>query len=523
MTASPHPPWSEHEPGTPEYWADKRPDVAAIIDGDRRITYAEWNDQANRLADALADLGVTSGDRMGVRFQLCAEWFVLQRALQKLGVGQVGISWKLKTDEVRHILRDSGASGMACTDPDPARWAIDYPAGLLITVGQPETTPIGHRIEDLIAAGKPTRRYGSREPLSIIYTSGTTGAPRGIDFGARVDADPEWTARYRAARESTPPFPPNPISLITMPVNHGSAISQAVSTCARGGTAVVLHRFDAEQALRLIERHRVQRWALVPTMLLRLANLPDHVLDKYDLSSLQVLVVGAAPVPQSVKQWVIGRFGNDLLWERYGATEVGMISATPPEYQLTKPNTSGKPFDGVDVAIVDQNWNHLPTHEAGEIAVRSPAVLRGYIGQDHLPDNMVKDGYCRTGDIGHLDEDGFIFITDRAKDMVVAGGVNIYPAEIEKVLVGHPSVLDAAVIGIPQDDFGEQPLAFIVPVDRENPPGEQDLTAFVESRLAKFKWPRHYVYLDELPTNATGKVLKTQLRKPYWEGRERNV
>jgi long-chain acyl-CoA synthetase len=525
-TSTPQPPLpllTAPEPGTPESWAERRPDAIAIIDGDRQLTYTDWNDKANRLADALAELGVKPQDRIGMRFQLRTEWFILQRALQKLGAGQVAISWKLQTEEVLHILRDSGAVGLACTDPDPIVWTRHPETGLLITVRQPATSNTGHRIEDLVNNGKPTPRYGARDPLNVIYSSGTTGAPRGISRTTPSGVDPKWMARYRRSMADRAPTIKYPVSLQTGPVNHASGFNRVVSVNANGGTNVLLDKFDPERALQLIEEHKVQTWSAVPTMLLRLQNLPDEVFSKYDLSSLRMLSVGAAPVPQSLKRGIIERMGDNLLWEAYGASEVGVISMATPEVQLSKPGTCGKPFQGVDVAIVDQDWNHLPTDQTGEIAVKSPKVLRAYVGQDKLPDGMINEGYCRTGDIGHLDEDGFIFITDRAKDMIVAGGVNIYPAEIESALVEHPRIVDAAVIGIPHEDFGEQPLAFIVPTDPASPPSHTELDTFLTGRLAKFKSPRKYVYLAELPTNAAGKVLKTDLRKPYWEGRERNV
>jgi long-chain acyl-CoA synthetase len=176
----------------------------------------------------------------------------------------------------------------------------------------------------------------------------------------------------------------------------------------------------------------------------------------------------------------------------------------------------------VDIAIVDEHWNRLPPGEAGEIAVNTPVVISSYLGRDKLDEDAVRDGFYRTGDIGHLDEDGFLFITDRIKDMIVAGGVNIYPAEIEKILVQHPAVLDAAVIGIPQDDFGEQPMAFVV-ADPAAEPSEKDLLEFLDGRLASYKRPRRFAFVEELPVSPMGKVQKHVLRAPYWKGRERRV
>jgi long-chain acyl-CoA synthetase len=507
--------------GSPEFWAKTQPDRVAVVRGDRSMTYGEWNEQANRVADALSGIGLAAGDRLGMRFRLDFSWFIVQRALQKLGVHQVAVNWKLTPAEAAYIIRDSGAKGLACDDSDPTSWG-DLDIGLMITVGQPTDAP-GVRLEDLAAEGKPIERFGPLRPNLVLYTSGTTGHPKGVapmEPGSVPDRD--RLVRYMASVGGVPRLPPDPVVLLTMPVHHGAGVGIATNTCRGGGTAVLLDPFHPEQALRLVDRHRVQSWTGVPTMWLRVQSLPEEALARYDLTSLVSLNTGAAPVPFSLKQWIIERVGPDLLSETYGCSEAGMIAFISPEDQLRKPGSSGRPYDGVDIAIVDDDWNHLSVGETGEISANTPVVLKGYLGRDLLGEDTVKDGYYRTGDIGHLDEDGFLFITDRAKDMIVAGGVNIYPAEIEKAIVEHPDVEDCAVIGIPQPDFGEQPLAFVVRKTGHSLAAD-DLLSFLGGRLASFKKPRLFEFVDSLPTSSVGKVLKTELRKPYWEGLERNV
>jgi long-chain acyl-CoA synthetase len=509
------------EPGTPEYWATRRPDAAAVICGNTVLTYREWNDAADRVAEGLAALGLRPGDRIGMRFRLSVEWFVNQRALQKLQVAQVAVNWRLTPDEAVYILHDSGAKGLACNDIDISRWA-GRDVGVLVTVGQ-SAAASGVRYEDLLTTPLTTARYGAARPAMVLYTSGTTGRPRGVaPLDPSTVTDPDRLLRYMMSVTSVPPYPDTPTTLLTMPIHHGAGPQIAAATCAKGGTVVVLDPFDPEKALGLIDKHGVQAWTAVPTMLLRIQKLSGEVLDRYDLSSLQSLGTGAAPVPQSLKEWVVKRFGDDVLWEAYGASEAGMITYASPEHQLSKPGTSGLPYDGVEVTIVDRSWNRLPAGALGEIAVNTPVVLRNYLGGNALGEDIIKDGFYRTGDIGYLDDQGFLFITDRIKDMIVAGGVNIYPAEIEKALVAHPQVVDAAVIGIPDDDFGEKPLAFIV-----TGPGahldEDALRSFLQDHLAKYKTPREFIFVAELPLNPAGKVLKTELRQPYWAGRQRNV
>jgi long-chain acyl-CoA synthetase len=455
-----------------------------------------------------------------MRFRLGFEWFVIQRALQKLGVTQVAVNWRLTPSEAAYILRDSEARGLACNDADPGGWAAQ-PLEILVTVGQPEDAP-GLRYEDLAQTETAVQRFGRLRPEMALYTSGTTGAPRGVPPVDLANIDRERLIRYLASISRMPPLPINAVALLTLPVHHGGGPSSAAGVCAVGGTVVLHDPFDPEEALRLIERHCVQVWTAVPTMLLRIRALPDEVLARYDLSSLAALSLGAAPIPQSLKEWIVTRFGDAVLWEGYGVSEVGGVTSAAPAHHLAKPGTSGLPFDGVEVAIVDDDWNRLPPGVTGEIAVNTPIVLTGYLGREPLGKDTLRDGFYRTGDVGHLDEDGFLFITDRIKDMIVAGGVNIYPAEIEKALVEHPGVVNTAVIGIPHPEFGEQPLAFIV-ADPTNRPTPDALLSFLEGRLASYKRPRKFEFVAELPLNPMGKVLKTELRAPYWQGRERHV
>lgn len=473
------------ERGSPEHWARKQPDAVAIVSGDRRLTYGEWDDQANRLADALAARGLARGDRMGMRFRLDVPWFIVQRALQKLGVAQVAVNWKLTASEAAYILADSGAAGLACDDPDASGWA-QVDAGLLVTAGQPAGTP-GERLEDLLAAGKPVERFGPLRPDLVLYTSGTTGRPRGVP-PTRVarDTDFDRLARYASSLRRVGMFEGRPVTLLTMPVHHGAGPNLAAGACGRGGTVVTLDPYDPVRALQLIEQHRVTNWTAVPTMLLRIRALPAAEVARFDLSSLQALTTGAAAVPSSLKRWIIDTLGPDLLWETYGCSEAGMISFLAPADQKRRLGSSGRPHDGVEIAIVDEDWNRLPAGESGEIAVSTPVMMPGYLGADPLGQDVLKDGFFRTGDVGYLDDEGYLFITDRVKDMIVAGGVNVYPAEIEAAVVEHPDVEDCAVIGIPHDDFGEQPIAFVVPRSGHqlDPAG---LQTFLDGRLAPFK------------------------------------
>lgn len=510
---------TQAEQGSPEFWAERTPVAVAIAKGDRSMTYADWNERANRLADALAKLGLQAGDRIGMRFRIDFPWFVFQRALQKLGVAMVAVNWKLTPEEALYILEDSGAKGLACDDSDAAKWG-DLDCGLLFTVGQPEGGA-GRRLEDLLNSGEAEPRFGPLRPNMVLYTSGTTGKPKGVPPVDPASVDLARLMKYGASVGQVPPVPNEGAVMITLPFHHGAGPAAATSACARGGTAVLLDPYDPEQALRLIQEHKVQVWTAVPTMLLRVQALPKEIFEQYDVSSITALNTGAAVVPFSLKEWVIEKFGS-VLWESYGASEAGMISYIKPEDQLRKPGSSGVPYNEVQIDIVDDDWNRLAPGETGEIAVNTPVVLKSYLGREVLGEDTVKDGFYRTGDVGHLDEEGFLFITDRIKDMIVAGGVNIYPAEIEAAILQYPAIVDAAVIGIPHDDFGEQPMAFVV-LKPGHEVDDVELLTFLKDRLASFKLPRRVTFTNTLPLSPMGKVLKQELRKPFWEGRERNV
>lgn len=508
-------------PDSLEHWARSRPDATAVIVGDESLTWAEWDDRSNRVADALAGRGLGPGDRIGMRFRLGLPWFVLQRALQKIGVMQVAVNWKLTPSEAEYIVHDSAARGLACDDPHPEPWT-ERDLGTLITVGQ-EPSDDWIRLEDLLDEGEPVERFGAPGSSLVLYTSGTTGRPKGVEPRDRAThPDPDRLMRYMISVGSVPPYPIDARVLLTLPVHHGLGPGVVAATTRVGGIVVALDPYDAEAAARLIDEHRIQCWYAVPTMLLRIKALPDEVLDRYDLSSLTAIGTAGAPVPQSLKEWIIERIGPDVLWEMYGASEAGMLTYITPQDHLRKPASSGRPYDEAEIAIIDDDWNRLATGDTGEIIVNTPMVLDRYLGRERLDDDTVRDGWYRTGDVGHLDDDGYLYITDRMKDMIVAGGVNIYPAEIETTILDHPAVAACAVIGIPQDDFGEQPMAFVVAREGQEL-AVDEILSFLDGRLASYKKPRRIEVVDELPTSPMGKVLKTELRKPFWAGRERNV
>jgi long-chain acyl-CoA synthetase len=512
-------------PGSVEFWAVERPDAPAVVEASRALTYGGWNRAANRIAELLhARASVGQGDRVAVCTRNRVEWFVTQAALAKLGALLVPVSYRLTPAEVHYIVADAearalifdhedqGALSRVWTDAPPSERPSRVALALSVL---PAARDDVIWFEHASQRGEVVERVAASSPRSIVYTSGTTGRPRGV-VTTRSSARRRSERPSRAARD----IPAIMRNLLGAPLNHAAGQASARATHAAGGCVYLMPRFDAEQALRIIDREKITTSFLVPTMLNRIVSLPDEVLDRYDLSSIQLLTTGASPCPQAVKEKVIARFGAHCLFESYGSTEVGLVSRMLPGDHLRKPGSCGRLLEGVEVRLVDERGEQVAPGELGEIQVRTPNMIERYLNEG-VPDALV-DGFFATGDVGRFDDDGYLYIVDRKKDMIIAGGVNIYPAEIESALREHPDVLDAAAFGIPHADLGEQVKA-VVECVRGSSVTQEQLLDFVEDRLAPYKRPRSIEVLAEIPRNPTGKVLKAELRAPYWRGRERAI
>jgi long-chain acyl-CoA synthetase len=518
---------NELRPGSLEHWAREQPGAPALIEGDRVVTWKAWNDEADRLAHGLSQLGLKAGDVLVTRMQIRPEWPITSAAAAKLGCRILGLNWRLTPSETRFVLANSGAQAIVCDDADPVALAPAF-EGLELKFAVSIDAPAeGFALyASVIAQEAPEPIFADGNPPLILYTSGTTGLPKGVVMGGRGDRDDPAVRRqmqeYRQSVAASRPQVRGDVQMITLPMHHGAGPAAVWSSQARGNTMVLLRRFDPEEALRLIEKHRVSLWTGVPTMYKRIAALPPDVLARYDVASIRSLGVGAAPVAYSLKEWIIGHFGPCLA-EGYGVTETGMLTALSPQMQTKKPGSSGLPHTHVHISIRDAAGDELAPGEEGEIWVKTPVVIGGYLNAKPLDaDTLDENGFFRTGDVGRVDADGYLFITDRAKDMIVSGGVNIYPAEIEAAIIRHPAVQDVAVIGIPDEEFGEQVKAFC-----ELKPGRAaeaaEILAHCAESLASYKRPRTIEIVAELPRNTMGKLLKRELRDPYWKGRERNV
>lgn len=345
-----------------------------------------------------------------------------------------------------------------------------------------------------------------------MYTSGTTGRPKGA---IRSPADPA----LRQAMMAELDFGRDEVHLVTGPLYHAGPHAFALLAHLTGGTVVVTRAFEPAEWIRLVSEHRVTSAFVAPVHLKRIVALPDHLLAAADLSSLRTVIVNAAPVPYALKQEVVAKLGDGFLYEVYGSTELGIATVLRPEDQLRKPGSCGRPYGGIGLRVVGPDGADVAAGEPGELFVRTSQGFEGYHGAAEPLDELPGGGRWRSvGDIARVDHEGYLYICDRRTDMVITGGVNVYPAEVEAVLHAHPDVADAAVIGVPDDDWGERVHAVVAPR-----PGRMidptALDAFVAVRLAGFKRPRSWDVRAELPRTESGKLLKRVLRAQHRDGR----
>lgn len=508
--------------GSVEHWAIATPDSVALVDEGGQWTWAAWNEAADRLAAALEDMGIGAEDVLAVRARTRKEWALVTAAATKLGGRLLCLNWHLTVDEASYIIRNANVRALICDDEEPELLASawrDRPGFVAISIDRSAAGFLA--LAELLET--PRRLYQScAAPRLIVYTSGTTGFPKGVVGGSNTLYTDDVRAEYREDIMSRGNQQPGDVCLVNVPLHHGMGSGLIHRGIECGNKLILMRRFDAEKSLALIAEHKVTFWFAVPTMLQRMANLCPKILKQYDLSSIRSIMTGTAPVPRAMKKWVAEHLGA-CLTEGYGSTETGMIASLSPDEHLLRPESCGRAYKHVDIKIVDDHGQRLQAGQTGEILVRTPSTITEYLGSGPLgPETKDDTGYFRTGDVGYLDGDGYLFITDRVKDMIIVGGVNIYPAEIEAVLTAHPAVAEAATIGIPNEEYGEEILAFF-----EAKPGfqtsERELLDFCAGRLASYKRPRRLIEVSELPRNTMGKILKEQLREPFWIGRERRI
>jgi acyl-CoA synthetase (AMP-forming)/AMP-acid ligase II len=499
-------------------WAAQDPDAIAVVEGARATTRAELNAEVNRLASGLAALGVQAGERGVWCGPNSTEVVVFMHACRKLGLVAVPLPYRFTAEECHHVLSDSEAALVmvdAAYAPTVAGLLPRLPS-LRHAVSFRGTHPGLRPVEEVKALGSPDEPpppadYGT----AMMYTSGTTGRPKGA---IRSRSDRALLGAMMAELN----FGAAEVHLVTGPLYHAGPNAFALLTHITGGTLVVLRSFDPAEWLRLVAEHRVTSAFVTPTHLKRIVSLPDPTLAAADVSSLRTVIANAAPVPYALKQEVVAKLGEGFLYEVYGSTELGIATVLRPEDQLRKPGSCGRPYGGIEVKVVGDDGAELPPGEAGELFVRTALAIDGYHRiAERMPELSGDEGWKSVGDVAWIDDEGYLHICDRKTDMVITGGMNVYPAEVEAALHGHPDVADVAVIGVPDEDWGERVHAVVVPKAGRTV-DTAALDGFLASRLAGFKRPRSWEVQGELPRTESGKLLKRVLRARYLDGQHRD-
>jgi long-chain acyl-CoA synthetase len=505
-----------------------------IVSGDRRRDHAEIADRTARIAGGLHRLGVKQGDSVCVLMRNDITFIEAAYAAMRLGAYGVPVNWHFKPEEINYILRDSGTTVLIGHADllHPLRGAIP-PHITVLSVPPPPEILANYKIdpdwlappdfaidlETWLGGQAPYDGPVVSQPQNMIYTSGTTGHPKGVRRSAPTPKQASSVQRMRAMIYG---LKPDIRGLLPGPLYHSAPNSFGLHTGRLGGALVMMPRFEPEEFLRLIETQRIDTMFMVPTMFIRLMKLPEQVRRKYDMSSLRHIIHAAAPCPPDVKRAMIDWWGP-IIYEFYGSTESSAVTFANSEDALKKPGTVGKISPGAELKFIGDDGVELPQGEIGEIFSRiSGHPDFTYHNKPEKRAEIERDGFITSGDVGYIDNDGYVFICDRKRDMVISGGVNIYPAEIEAALHAVPGVHDCAVFGIPDEEFGEALMAVVEPE-----PGIHleiaDIRAQLRTALAGYKVPKHLEIHGALPREDSGKIFKRRLRDPYWERAGRRI
>ena len=503
--------------------AQQKGDSPALIEGERVLTWAEYRDLRNRLARSLLDLGLRPGSTLVQFLHNSIESCLVSAAASELRTTNTPINHRLKAEEVAYILEDSDATCVVSESeflpilgearksvPSVSHWVVvgeDVPSWAI---------PFASLVEKGSSEPVEIPEESPGEAQAMIYTSGTTGKPkgakrRGISNPASVMT---WIQEFGLR--------PDDVHLIAGPLYHSAPLAFATLAQAMGNTSVIMRKFDAERALAELQEHKVTTTFMAPTLVKRILQVDPETFGKYDISSLRVLIVAGAPCPQKIKEDVWERIGP-VLYEFYGSTELGINTILKPHETIEKPGSCGKAMPGVEIALFDEEGNEVGVNTPGELYVRrNPMVFEEYYKKPDATASAQKGEWVSVGDIAYRDEDGFYYICDRKIDMIISGGVNIYPAEIEDVLHRHPAVADVAVFGIPDEEWGEKVHAAIQPVAGAILTPEE-IQRWARERLADYKVPRSISFHEDFPRDLAGKLIKRQLRDPFWADRQTKV
>ena len=485
------------------------PDGLAVITDGRSLTWDELERRACRLAHALDNAGVGHGGVWAVLLHNRAEWPEIVLGNARAGSRYVPLNWHLTAHELAELLNDSGAT-LLVVEPSLRQVADEASA----IAGVTRIVEVGDDYESWLsdASDAPPTERPVGSPL--MYTGGTTGRSKGVTRSDQAGPASDWRTLW-AGWGRLVRMPTEGTTLATTPLYHALGTAAMAASLGSGVPVVIMPRFTPESTLSAIERHHITSAAMVPTQFIRMLKLDDEVRNRYDVSSLQWILHTAAPCPDWAKRAMIDWFGP-VIYEMYGASEGAGPAICDSHEWLAHPGTVGRASARIEYSIVDDDGNDLPNGEIGTIYCKRADGAPEYYGDEEKTASIqLPDGRFTVGDIGWLDDEGFLYLADRRVDLIITGGSNVYPAEIEAVLVAHPAVGDAAVFGIPDPEMGQQIKAVLEPAGGDEIDID-DVRAFVAERLAKFKIPKSFDVVDSLPREAHGKLKKRVLREPYW-------
>ncbi len=492
------------------------PDKPAILWRDRRVTYGELDDRMNRVAAGLQRRGFRRNSSVVIMMRNRPEFLEVQAGAGRLGAAAVSVSWRSTAAELVYLAQHCGAKAIVF---EADLWhVVEQAKKSLPAIGDRDFIAVGGGIgscgacgdyeQDLLAPRGATFKVDSdatEDASVVIYTSGTTGKPKGA-----VRKFPKDAMHASMQFISETPMRSDDVHLVTCPLYHSTAFGFLAFTALLGGTSVLMDEFKPEPFLQLVERHGVTTTAVVPTILHRVMALGPTILDKYDVRSMRAIFTVGAPLPGPLGTQLMDHFG-DVLFNCYGATETGLVTMAKPDDLRAAPGCIGKALPGNEVRLLDDRGNDVPPGEVGELYVRNKMLVAGYHNDSESTRASMKEGFFSVGDLARRDRDGRFFIEGRKRDMIISGGVNVYPAEVEAVIEANPEVAEVAVVGVDDPEWGERVRAFVV----KHPGSSLDegaLKVWCRDRLAGPKVPRDFVFIDALPRNPTGKVLKRELR-----------
>jgi fatty-acyl-CoA synthase len=492
--------------------AKNSPTKPALVWRGRTTTWIELDSRIDRFASGLVRRGVGKKERLVVMLKNRQEMVELGAAAVRAKAATVAISWRSTAQELVYLANHSGAKGMVIEPellPVYEQAKAELRPGFFVLVAGKDAPPGATPLDDLLDEEPQkieTATADEDDGATIIYTSGTTGKPKGA---VRKYPKDTMFAAFRFINET--PMRVDDVHLVTAPLYHSTAFGFLALSHILGNTAVIMDHFDPETFLRLVDEHRVSTAAVVPTMLHRVLELPPETRRKYDTRSLRALFSGGAPLPAPVATEFMDAFG-DVVFNFYGATETGLVTLAKPQDLRDAPGTIGKVIPGNEIRLLDDDKREVAEGQVGELFVKNKLLVAGYHDDDQATNDSMVTGFFTVGDLARRDRDGNYFIEGRKRDMVISGGVNVYPAEVEGVLESHPGISEVAVVGVPDREWGERVRAFVV--RREGSMVDEGaLKLFARERLSGPKVPRDFVFVDELPRNPTGKVLKRELVK----------